>query len=417
MKPDWNYETLGDLCDIQIGKTPARRMPSYWDATHTSQNVWLSVADLAHTDASHQVFDSKEYLSSDGAKASKLVSRGTLLVSFKLTLGRLAIAGKDLYTNEAIAALLIREPGIISRDFLFYFLQFFDWVAAAKDDIKLKGMTLNKAKLRKIVIPLPPLDEQKRIVAILDQAFAGIDKAIAHTEKNLANARELFEGCLNTTFRDLNDRCAATCLTDSFNVKSSKRVLKSQWRDKGVPFYRGREITKLAKHGGVNNDLFISEELFREFREQHGAPAPGDIMVTAIGTIGNSYIVKGSDRFYFKDASVLWLDKITDIDSSFANYWLQSNSFHEQLKKDNGATVDTLTIGTLKTTRIPVPSVVEQGNTANMLDAIKDQTDHLELVQRRKLTALANLKQSLLHKAFSGELTADPERETEAALP
>ena len=79
-------------------------------------------------------------------------------------------------------------------------------------------------------------------------------------------------------------------LGELFRVGSSRRVLQSQWQSEGVPFYRGREITLLAAEGLVNNELFISEDLYAEFVGKNGVPGAGDIMITAIGTIGNSYM-------------------------------------------------------------------------------------------------------------------------------
>jgi type I restriction enzyme S subunit len=143
---------------------------------------------------------SKEYISDKGAAICKLVRKGTLLVSFKLTLGRLAFAGRDLFTNEAIAALTISNEHEISNKFLFYCLTYFDWVKAAENDVKLKGMTLNKAKLKVMPISFPPLPEQQRIVALLDEAFAGLATAKANAERNLRNARAIFESHLQSVF-------------------------------------------------------------------------------------------------------------------------------------------------------------------------------------------------------------------------
>lgn len=176
-----------------------------------------------------------------------------------------------------------------------------------------------------------------------------------------------------------------TRLEDHFAVGSSKRVLKSQWQPSGVPFYRGREVTKLAIHGQVANELFISEELYCDLKKRYGVPKQGDIVVTAIGTIGNSYIVESKDRFYFKDASVLWLEKKTDIDSSFVNYWLQSPAFKAQLDQGNGATVDTLTISKLKCVQLSVPTVFEQKHIVAILDEAFAGID----------TAISNTKQNL----------------------
>lgn len=147
-----------------------------------------------------------------------------------------------------------------------------------------------------------------------------------------------------------------TTLGDLFAIGSSKRVTQSQWQSSGVPFYRGREITALGELGHVDNELFISEALYSDYSSKYGVPAPGDIMLTAIGTIGNSYVVRPGDRFYFKDASVLWMANKGAIDSAFVNHWLKSDAFREQLDVGNGATVDTLTIQKLKSIRLSCPA-------------------------------------------------------------
>jgi type I restriction enzyme S subunit len=157
-------------------------------------------------------------------------------------------------------------------------------------------------------------------------------------------------------------------LGELFHVGSSKRVLKSQWKNEGVPFYRGREISRLATNGFVNNELFISESDYAEYAAKYGVPVPGDILITAIGTIGNSYIVREGDRFYFKDASVLWLKKGTAVSSEFINMWLKSAQFFDQLDKGNGATVDTLTINKLQSVLVDLPPLSEQQLMVGILD-------------------------------------------------
>ena len=154
MKAGWQIKKLGSLCQIELGKTPARADKSLWDEKRQTKNVWLSIADLLNGEDG-SVYDSKEYLSDKGAAVSKIVPRGTLLASFKLTLGRLAFAGRDLYTNEAIAALSIHDEKELSKEFLYYFLHFFDWTKAAENDVKIKGMTLNKAKLKEMLVHFP----------------------------------------------------------------------------------------------------------------------------------------------------------------------------------------------------------------------------------------------------------------------
>ena len=121
MKSCWQTKTLGDVCEIELGKTPSRSNALFWDEKRKTKNVWLSIADLLNAE-NNIALDSKEYISDKAASICKLVPKGTLLVSFKLTLGRLAFAGRDLFTNEAIAALTIFDERELSKEFLYYCL-------------------------------------------------------------------------------------------------------------------------------------------------------------------------------------------------------------------------------------------------------------------------------------------------------
>lgn len=191
-------------------------------------------------------------------------------------------------------------------------------------------------------------------------------------------------------------------LGELFKIGSSKRVLKSQWKDKGVPFYRGREITRLASDGFVENELFISEDDYAEYSTKYGVPVPGDIVITAIGTIGNSYVVKKGDRFYFKDASVLWLQKKREaVSSKFVNLWLKSPQFIEQLDKGNGATVDTLTIRKLKGVLVDLPPLPEQKRIVATLDEVFEGIDAAIANAEKNLENARELFESHLKNIFT----------------
>ena len=190
-------------------------------------------------------------------------------------------------------------------------------------------------------------------------------------------------------------------LDDLFRVGSSKRVLKSQWQAEGVPFYRGREVTRLSKNGFVENELFISEELFKEYSEKYGVPEAGDIVITAIGTIGNTHIVRNQDRFYFKDASVLWLKKTSDVSSEFINYWIKSPLMREQLDEGNGATVDTLTIKKLQSLKVKLPPLPEQKRIVAILDEAFAGIDTAIANTEKNLANARELFESYLQQVFS----------------
>ena len=161
---------------------------------------------------------------------------------------------------------------------------------------------------------------------------------------------------------DVPDGWAWCRLRNLFLVGSAKRVLQSEWKSKGMPFYRAREIVKLANDGYVNNDLFISVEHYRNLKETYGVPAAGDLMVTGVGTIGKVYVVKEGDTFYYKDASVLCFEnKYSGIVSEYAKLMIDSPLLQSQIHtKTYGNTVDTITITTANEYLCALPPVAEQ---------------------------------------------------------
>ena len=157
--------SLQQICDIQIGKTPSRSVPEFWGG----ELPWVTISDFA---AGRIVTTTKERITRIGAakSGSKRIPRGTLLLSFKLSLGKRTFSGCDLFTNEAIAALHVLDHDAADRDYLYWALGSIDYDRLV--DRAAKGKTLNKAKLKLLQIPLPPIDEQKRIAGILDAADA-----------------------------------------------------------------------------------------------------------------------------------------------------------------------------------------------------------------------------------------------------
>jgi len=287
--------------------------------------------------------------------------------------------------------------------YFFYFLQ----------SIKFKnlGYARHYRLLKDLFIPLPPLPEQRRIVAILDQAFAAIAKAKENIEKNIFNTKELLESYINNIFNNtgnkINHEWQIKKLGELFDITSSKRVFKSEWKNDGVPFYRAREIVKLANQGFVNNELYISEEMFREYSTKYGAPNAGDIMVTGVGTLGVCYVVRPNDRFYFKDGNIIWLRKKSEVDSTFVEYAFRSEFLRDQIDNSIGVTVGTFTIIKAKNTLIPLPPFPLPTQLVEKLNAISAEVRILEAIYKKKNADLEELKKSLLHKAFAGELTKD----------
>ena len=161
------------------------------------------------------------------------------------------------------------------------------------------------------------------------------------------------------------------------NVVSARRVHQSDWRSEGVPFYRAREIGKLADTGSVDNELFITEALYTEFSSS-GVPHPGDLMVTAVGTLGKTYIVKDSDRFYYKDASVICFENFGKINPAYLKLLMYSPYMEEQIKQNSaGTTVDTITIVKANEYLIPLPPLMEQQRIVDQAECLQIHIEKL----------------------------------------
>jgi type I restriction enzyme, S subunit len=162
MRTLWPTRPLSEICDIRIGKTPTRSEPRFWGGDHP----WLSIKDM---NQGRELRETAENITDEAVQEQKcrLVKPGTLLLSFKLSIGKVGIAQQPMYTNEAIAQLPILAPDV-DRDYLYWALRTVPLTGEV--DRAAMGATLNKAKLKRIPIPVPPVDEQRRIAAVLDAA-------------------------------------------------------------------------------------------------------------------------------------------------------------------------------------------------------------------------------------------------------
>ena len=266
--------------------------------------------------------------------------------------------------------------------------------------------------LSDLSFPLPPLTEQQRIVVEIKKWFELIDQieqgktdlqaVIKQTKSKILDlaihgklvpqdlndepASELlkrinpdFTPCDNGQYGKIPQGWFLAKLGDLFDAVSAKRVLKSEWRTKGVPFYRAREIVKLSEYNKVNNELFIEDKHYDELKKRYGVPASGDIMLSAVGTIGKSYIVKESDKFYYKDASVLCLRNHNKLSSMFFSMLFSSSFIEDQIKEySKGTTVDTITLEKLKSYIVPLPPLNEQQRIVQKIEELFLVLDNIQ---------------------------------------
>jgi len=232
---EWEWVPLGEMCDVTIGGTPSRSTLSYWGTGHT----WVSIADLN----GGIVMASKEQITDLGVQNSnvKEIEPGTVLMSFKLTIGKIGIAGKKLYTNEAIAALPIKnswETNLENR-FLFYALQTVPLGSEA--DLAVKGKTLNKQKLARILLPIPFPDDpskscniQRSIVARIEELLAEVKRARTLLEQMYFVTDQMMDAALAEIFNELN-----MCKWPNKETLGNLITISARQVDPCLPEYKG----------------------------------------------------------------------------------------------------------------------------------------------------------------------------------
>ena len=208
-------------------------------------------------------------------------------------------------------------------------------------------------------------------------------------------------------------------LRDLLNVCSSKRVLQSDWKNEGIPFYRAREIVKLSENDFVENDLFISKENYLELEKNYGIPQSGDLMVSGVGTIGKVYIVKPEDQFYYKDASVLCFENRNKmLVSKFAKILLESSFVQSQMRENSkGTTVDTITISAAMNYLCIVPPQNEQVRIVAAVQQAIVKVNEIQFNKDNLHSTITILKAKILDLAIRGKLVPqDPNDEPASVL-
>ena len=204
-----------------------------------------------------------------------------------------------------------------------------------------------------------------------------------------------------------------TTLGELFDIVSAKRVLQSDWQRTGIPFYRAREIVRLSYEGYVDNDLFITEEHYNNLKKSYGVPEPSDIMLSAVGTIGRTYVVRNNDVFYYKDASVLCLRNVYHLNSEFIKWILSSDLLQNQMYENSkGTTVDTITIEKANNYFLPLPPIDEQYRIVKLLCKWNAYINDINKNKEVILNNIRTCKSKILDLAISGKLVSqDPNDE------
>ena len=386
----WKTLKLNKLCDISIGKTPSRNSIKYWDKNKKTKNIWLSISDLAQS-KNRLISDSKEYVSDEGAKLFKYVPKGTLLMSFKLTIGRLAIAGCDLRTNEAIAAFKILNEKILNRDYLYYFLSSLNWTKIGGGHVKIKGNTLNKAILKELEIVVPPIAEQERIVAALNVAFVEIDRAIQITKKTMNEVKIFFSTAIDEkTSPKAGWKKYKVSDLGLVQTGATPKTANKKNYGKDFPFIKPPNFNK---NGTINiEDEGLSKKGITLSRI---AKANSVLMVCIGATIGKVAVNHKDVCFNQQINSVTPKDKY---DSELVYWQMRGKRFQAEVRKKAGqTTLPIINKSNWQNIDIFLPeNISEQNDIKNKLRRLNNETDNYYNINMMKIEKLNSLKSVLL---------------------
>lgn len=286
-------------------------------------------------------------------------------------------------------------------EFFVYYTQSGDYLAAVERDAT--GTTrkrISRARLGQIPIPLAPLSEQRRIVAILDEAIEGIATAKVHAEKSLRNAREGFSAVLASFFPSSRAEVTLVELADS--ISDGDHAPPPKAKD-GVPFITISNIDKAIRQIDFV-DTFLVPRSYFEGLKAHRRPVAGDVLYTVTGSFGIPVLVTGEQEFCFQRHIGLIRPKPT-VDAAWLTYALLSPmAFAQADQRATGTAQRTVSLSVLRDLRLPRLPADEQRRVAAEIATLESRTRELEDCFARKLAALDELKQSLLHQAFSGAL-------------
>lgn len=381
---------LGDVCTIVSGTTPKSDHPEYWDGDIN----WVTPAEL--TDESDTIFESQRKITQQAVSDSSLkpFPAGTVLLSSRAPIGKVAIAGVEMYCNQGFKNLICSD--VIYNRYLYHFLKGkTDYLNSLGRGATFKE--ISKSIVEGIEISLPPLDEQRRIAAVLDKVSDLIAKRRQQLDKldELVKARfvEMFGDPITNT-----KNWRVLPMSKICSVGSSKRIYQSEQSSSGVPFWRISDLTSLITTGTVTPEIYIPEERYEELKAQGQVPAPGDILITSRGTLGQCYIVKVNDRFYFQDGMISWLSGYMDgVTPLYISHLFAMSGFQKQIDSmQAGSTVAYLSIAMIKKLKVMLPDLESQQQFAFFVEQIKT----IEAAINYSLEQLETLKKALMQEYF-----------------
>jgi type I restriction enzyme S subunit len=354
MKEGWEYKKLGDLCQVLDSQ---RKPVTKKDRTKGIYPYYGATGIQDYVDS--YIFDGRFLLvGEDGAKWGATDKTAYI------------IEGKSWVNNHAHILKVLEN---VDDRLLEYYLTFKDLSEYITGAVVPK---LTQKALVSIPIPVPPLSEQQHIVEELDLLRSITEKKKAQLNELDNLAQSLFYEMFGNPISN-EKGWDKNVLNEVAKVTSSKRILQSEWQEAGIPFYKVADIVNLINGECVTPLTFIKETTYNELKSNGLVPKANDVLITSRGTIGQCYIVKEHDSFYFQDGMITWLSNINSLISpTFLVALFANDVFSDSLKHSaNSSTVAYISIKQLSNMKIPIPPLTLQQQFASKIEAIEHQKE------------------------------------------
>lgn len=400
MKAGWAIKRLKELATVSAGN-PAPQDKSLFDG---GIYPFFRTSDVGRVRIG-RLSSSEDRLNSKGIHKLKLHKAGTILLpksGASTYLDHRVVMEVDGYVSSHLATVF-PDSNVVDGQFLFFALL---TVSARELSADSSYPTLSLQQVQEIEITLPPLDEQRRIVEVLDKAFAGIATATANAQKNLTNARALFDGYLEAIFSQIDGSWETGKLAKiGGNVSTGpfgSLLHKSDYVENGIPLVNPAHI--IGERIEPDHRKSISTKTLNRLSAY--VLAENDIVIGRRGEIGRCAVVTQAETGWLCGTGCFFIRPKASVNAHFLAHLLRSRPYREALEAmATGATMLNLSNTALGELEIALPSLACQNDHVASLGEISTYVGKLQDIATAKLAALTELKQSLLQKAFAGELT------------
>lgn len=388
MKEGWTCKKLGEVCDIIGGGTPDKKNADFYKG-----NIpWATVRDM-----NCDILSTTDFcISEEGLhnSASHVIKKDNIIIATRVGLGKVCKLAQDTAINQDLKGIVPKQ-GNINNNFLFYYF---------KDKAKFIeangiGATVKGVKLifiEELLLSIPPLAEQQRIVSRLDAAFAHIDELKTNAEKQLGEARALFQKALDKAL--CNGHWKKTTLNEICIQITDGTHRTPKYTTSGIPFLSVKNVTS----GIIDmiNTKFISKEEHNEFIKRCN-PEYGDILYTKVGTTGVAKVIDVKQEFsIFVSLALLKINE-SSVFNRFLEYVLNSPYVYKQSQKlTSGAANRNFLLNDIKKVELFIPPLSEQQRIVSRLDSLSAHVRELEEVTQKTISECDALKQAILRQVF-----------------